>query len=119
MDTPRNIWNVGWYSSGPVPGATGDAVIDGHLGLPGQPLVFNRLSKLRVGDLITVVGADGSRRDFAVNSTASWPADSHPAGLFETVGTPRLTLITCDGTYFRGTQTYADRLIVEASFAGG
>ena len=118
MGTPHFIWNVGWFNSGPAPGAAGDAVIDGHHGLPGQPLIFNGLGQLPVGGLITVVGADGSRRDFAVTSSMSWPADSHPAGLFETAGAARLTLITCDGAYFRGSQTYADRLVVEASLLG-
>ena len=118
MGTPHNIWNVGWFSPGTLPGAAGDAVIDGHLGLPGYPLIFNGLGKLRVGAVITLVGADGTRRDFAVTSSARWPADSHPSGLFETEGAPRLTLITCDGAYLRGSQTYADRLIVEAALSG-
>jgi hypothetical protein len=40
METPNNLWSVGWYRGGPSPGAPGDAVIDGHVGLPGSPLVF-------------------------------------------------------------------------------
>lgn len=117
METPRNLWNVGWFGGGPAPGGQGDAVIAGHLGLPGSPLVFNGLARLRLGDLIRVVGTDGTARDFTVSSTASWPADSHPSGLFDTVGSPRLSLITCGGAYLRSSHTYADRLIVEASFS--
>lgn len=118
MDTPHNLWNVGWFSPGPAPGALGDAVIAGHVGLPGNPLIFSTLGRLRSGDQITVVGADGSRRNFAVQSAVSWPSDSHPTGLFESTGAPRLTLITCGGAYLRNSQTYADRLIVEADLIG-
>lgn len=117
METPRNLWNVGWFSAGPAPGGPGDAVMDGHLGLPGSPLVFSGLAKLRVGDLIRVVGADGTTRDFSVTSTASWSATSHPSGLFDTAGDSRLSLITCAGAYLRSSQTYADRLVVEATFS--
>jgi len=118
MATPQNIWNVGWYAAGPAPGAAGDAVIDGHVGLPGQPLIFTGLARLRVGDLITVIATDGSKRAFSVTSNATWPADSHPPGLFDIEGAPRLTLITCGGAYLPRTQKYADRVIVEAALTG-
>ena len=118
METPRNLWNVGWYRPGPAPGAPGDAVMDGHVGLPGSPLVFSGLAKLAVGaDVIAVLG-NGTRSRFTVSSKRSWPANSHPTGLFGVDGQPRLSLITCTGAYDGGSQTYADRLIVEASYAG-
>ena len=115
MGTPQNLWNVGWFNRGPAPGAAGDAVIDGHLGLPGAPLVFSNLSRLRVGAPITVLSSDGARANFIVRSVASWPAASHPPGLFDIQGGARLSLITCTGNYRPGSQTYADRLIVDAA----
>jgi hypothetical protein len=118
MDTPRNIWNVGWYRHGPSPGAAGDAVIDGHVGLPGSPLVFSGLPRLEVGADVIAVLADGTRSRFSVTGMQSWPANSRPAGLFSGDGAPRLSLITCTGSYDSRSQTYADRLIVEASYVG-
>jgi hypothetical protein len=118
METPRNLWNVGWYRPGPVPGAQGDAVIDGHTGLPGSPLVFSGLSRLTVGADVIAVLADGTRNRFSVTSLRSWPANAHPAGLFSSDGAPRLSLITCIGSYDGTTQTYADRLIVETRYVG-
>ncbi len=57
METPHNIWKVGWYRGGPSPGGPGDAVIDGHVGLPGSPLVFSGLARLTIGaDVITCTG---------------------------------------------------------------
>jgi sortase (surface protein transpeptidase) len=118
MDTPNNIWDVGWYNPGPVPGAPGDAVIDGHAGYPGQPLIFGRLVKLQPGDQIVVVLADGSQQVFAVDSVASYPVASLPPSMFEPYGPPRLTLITCDGKFNDTNKTYASRLVVEASYVG-
>jgi Sortase domain len=118
MDTPNNIWDVGWYNAGPVPGAPGDAVMDGHAGYPGQPLIFGRLAKIQPGEPIWVVLADGSKQVFTVVSVKSWPANSMPPNMFEPYGPPRLTLITCDGDFNTDNKTYASRLVVEAGFAG-
>jgi hypothetical protein len=118
MDTPRNIWNAGWYRDGPSPGDTGDAVIDGHVGLPGSPLVFSGLAKLAPGADVIAVLADGSRSHFSVSAAQVWPANSHPPDLFSTGGRARLSLITCTGRYDRFSQTYGDRLIVEADYVG-
>jgi len=118
MSVPKNLWNAGWYEYGPVPGAPGDAVIDGHAGYPDAPLLFGRLDQLRKGDQIVVVLADGSRRLFLVQSLAIWPARAYPTGLFGTGGPPRLTLITCTGPFDAQYKTYADRLVVEATYAG-
>jgi sortase (surface protein transpeptidase) len=118
MATPRNVWNVGWYRDGPVPGAQGDAVIDGHVGLPGSPLVFSGLSRLTVGAEVIAVLADGTRSRFSVTGIRSWPASAHPEGLFSAEGEPRLSLITCTGSYDRTSQTYAERLTVEARYVG-
>lgn len=118
METPHNIWNVGWYRGGPSPGAQGDAVIDGHVGLPGSPLVFSGLARLAIGADVIAVLADGTRSRFSVSGVRSWPATSHPSGLFSSDGQPRLSLITCAGRYDAGSQAYADRLIVEAGYVG-
>jgi Sortase domain len=118
MATPRNIWGTGWYRDGPAPGADGDAVIDGHVGLPGSPLVFSPLPRLAIGADVIAVLADGTRNRFTVSAAQVWPANSSPPGLFSGDGQPRLSLITCTGKYDRGSQTYADRLIVEAVYVG-
>jgi len=118
MAVPYRYFEVAWYRAGPVPGDPGDAVIDGHAGYPDQPLVFGRLGSLKLGSKIIVVLADGSRRSFVVSSVKSWPMRSHPTGLFQPDGPPRLSLITCSGDFNDKTKTYADRLVVEATYAG-
>ena len=118
MAVPRNYFDVGWFNGGPVPGDPGDAVINGHAGYPDQPLVFARLAKFHPGDRIVVVLADGSRRDFSVDSVRSWPAWSHPTGLFDHYGPPRLSLVTCTGQFNDKHFSYTDRLVVDAHFLG-
>jgi hypothetical protein len=118
MSAPHNYFDVAWYNLGAVPVDPGDAVIDGHAGYPDQPLVFGRLGKLRLDDKIVVVLADGSRRTFLVDSVKNWPWTAHPTGLFQPDGPARLTLITCSGKFNDKTFSYADRLVVEARYAG-
>jgi len=118
LNLPVNAWNAGWYKGGPVPGAPGDAVIEGHAGYPGQPMIFGKLATLRRGDRIVVVLSDGSRRLFLVVSMRSVPAGSAPSGLAEPSGPPRLTLVTCTGHFDKKSFWYSDRLLLEATYAG-
>jgi sortase (surface protein transpeptidase) len=118
INVPVNSWNAGWYKGGPVPGAPGDAIIEGHAGYPGQPVIFGRLGDLRPGDQVVVVLADKSRRLFVVVSKATLPVGTAPPGFAEPYGPPRLTLITCTGDFNDTSKTYSRRLVVEASYAG-
>ena len=118
MKVPVNWWNAGWYKGGPVPGAPGDAVIEGHAGYPDEPLIFGRLGTLRPGDRIVVVLADGSRHLFLVASMKNVAVGSAPPGMAEPYGPPRLTLITCSGHFDKDRFSYSQRLVVEASYAG-
>jgi LPXTG-site transpeptidase (sortase) family protein len=118
LSLPENLWNAGWYKGGPVPGAPGDAVIEGHAGYPKAPLLFARLSQLHKGDSIVVVLADGSRQRFTVDSLKVWPDGTGPPDMGQPYGPARLTLITCTGPFDDHYKTYADRLAVEATYAG-
>ena len=118
MKLPVNAWNAGWYRWGPVPGAPGDAVIEGHAGYPHQPMIFGKLATLVRGDKIVVVLADGSKQLFIVASMRSVPAGSAPAGLASFSGKPRLTLVTCTGHFDKKSFWYSDRLLLEATYAG-
>jgi len=118
LDLPVNYWNAGWFEYGPVPGAPGDAVIEGHSGYPGKPLVFGTLFKLRPGAQIIVVLADRSRRLFIVVSKSTVPQGSAPAGLGDPYGPPRLTLITCTGYFDKNAYSYTSRLVLDARYVG-
>jgi len=118
LQLPVNAWNAGWYRWGPVPGAPGDAVIEGHAGYPKHPMIFGKLATLHLGDRIVVVLADGSRQLFIVASMRIVAAGSAPAGLGTFSGRPRLTLVTCTGHFDKKNFWYSDRLLLEATYAG-
>jgi hypothetical protein len=118
MNVPVNSWNAGWYEYGSVPGAPGDAVIEGHAGYPGQPMIFGKLATLTAGAQVVVVLSDGSRQVFTVDSMTSVPVGTAPPGFAEPYGPPRLTLITCTGYFNQNTYSYSSRLAVELSYAG-
>jgi LPXTG-site transpeptidase (sortase) family protein len=118
IDLPVNGWNAAWYKGSPVPGALGDAVIEGHAGFPDQPMLFARLGKLKAGDQVIVVLADGSRRLFLVSSMTVLPVGVAPAGMAQPGGPARLTLITCAGHFDSDNKSYSSRLVVEATYAG-
>jgi len=118
LQLPANAWNAGWYRWGPVPGAPGDAVIEGHAGYPKHPMIFGKLATLQPGARIIVVLADGSRQLFIVASMRTVPAGSAPAGLGSFSGKPRLTLVTCTGHFDKKNYWYSDRLLLEATYAG-
>jgi sortase (surface protein transpeptidase) len=112
---PETLENVGWFNDGPLPGQSGDAILDGHFGLPGQPGVFRDLSHLRVGDPIQVIRPDGEVLAFHVTSASTVGASTRPSGLFSSSGRARLALITCSGTWQQSIRTYTDRFIVNAT----
>jgi LPXTG-site transpeptidase (sortase) family protein len=118
INLPANGWDAAWYRDGPVPGAPGDAVIEGHAGYPDQPMLFGKLGTLHRGDQIIVVLADKSRRLFEVVSMTSVAVGVAPPGLADANGAPRLTLITCTGSFDASSFSYSRRLVVEARYAG-
>jgi len=115
MASPSALDVVGWFSQGPSPGEPGDAVIDGHFGLPTVPAVFRNLRLLQPGDTIQVVWPDGKAIEFRVASSNLVTAGTQPADVFSHGGAPRLSLITCAGRWEQDLRTYSDRLIVTAT----
>lgn len=108
---------AGWYDGSPTPGQTGPSVILGHVtvGSYGDG-VFLYLSKLRAGDRVMAVRADGSVATFSVDrmqtvSKADFPTDE----VYGNVDHPALRLITCGGTRVTGGGGYTDNVIVYAS----
>ncbi len=114
MGTPNNFVDVGWYKYGPVPGAFGSAVIDGHvdngLSLDG---VFKHLSDIALGADVYVVANDGSKKHFVVIDIEVYPYHDAPSDtIFDRNDAARLNLITCDGEWVPGDRTYDQRLVV-------
>lgn len=115
MATPSRASSVAWYRLGSTPGDVGDAVMAGHLDWTSGPAVFWSLGKVRRGDQIKVVRADGTQLEFVADSTSTVPYDSSTDALFTRDGPPSLTLITCAGAWDRQRGTYLQRLVVHST----
>jgi sortase (surface protein transpeptidase) len=111
----RQPWvDVGWYSSGPLPGALGSAVIDGHLDRPGgYPAVFWRLRDLHVGDDVMVIEAQGKTLHFGVTAIVYYPPQNAPLQqIFANQSGRYLNLITCAGDWIPSQHQTTLRLVV-------
>lgn len=120
MGTPTQVDDVGWYQLGVRPGASGDAIIDGHLDWYDNPCtVFCHLASLRPGDVVKVDRADGTQVSFSVDSLKTYPYDATPPSFFAQYGPPQLSLVTCAGSWDEGKATYTQRLVVHADLMPG
>jgi sortase (surface protein transpeptidase) len=115
MGVPTDVHNVGWYALGVHPGQAGDAVIDGHLAWSTGPAVFAKLNQVKAGDVIEVGFSDGTTHRFRVQHTGSYPWNDRPPQLFTMGGAPRLSLVTCSGTW--DGKAYSQRVVVDAALA--
>jgi LPXTG-site transpeptidase (sortase) family protein len=114
MQAPSNPRDVAWYTFSSRPGFTGNVVLSGHVDYANYgPAVFWRLRDLREGDEVRVMLEDGLEFAYRVVSSISYDADKAPVA--EIVGPTEsevITLITCTGTFNRGSRDYDKRLVV-------
>jgi sortase (surface protein transpeptidase) len=116
LQVPDRFDVAGWYDRGPPPGATGPAVIAGHIDSVHGPAVFYRLSLLRPGDRVYVRRADGSVAVFGVTRVGLYPKDRFPtAEVYGSVPGPQLRLITCGGTFDWARHSYLSNVVVYAT----
>ncbi|MEV0782961.1 class F sortase [Streptomyces sp. NPDC050423] len=89
---------IGWYTKGVTPGERGPAVLIGHFDTAEGPAVLKNVSKIRVGDRITVTRADGSDAVFAVRRLQQVGKGAFPTDdVYGDTAGPELRLITCGG----------------------
>lgn len=68
MGVPGNTDRVGYLSTGILPGAAGNAIMDGHVDTYTGPAIFYPLKKLKKGDYVYVTSDNGCRLQFVVES---------------------------------------------------
>ncbi len=117
LDTARDFRDVAWYDLGPAPGQPGNAVMNGHVNWWTGNAVFTYLARVRVGDRVEVIRADGTAVWFRITGKRVVAANARIASLFAPRPTPTLTLITCTGTWDPMTQSDTNRLLVSATLA--
>ena len=117
MATPGTLTDVAWYKDGTHPGQAGNAVFAGHVnnGLTTAG-VFAPLSKVAIGDYITLADKEGKALVYKVSALDQYPADEAPAAsIFTTTGPSHIVLITCDGDWVPAQKTFDKRLVITAT----
>lgn len=115
LDVPADADAVAWYQAGPSPGRSGSAVLAGHVDYNGAEGVFFRLGELGPGAEVTVGYDDGSEARFTVVDRKQYTKADLPTGdVFAADGPPRLTLVTCGGSFDSSARSYRDNIVVQA-----
>jgi sortase (surface protein transpeptidase) len=119
LQVPASFTVAGWYGGSPRPGATGSAIIAGHVDSLAGPAVFYRLASLRSGDRAYVRRADGTLVVFRVTAVRSYAKDHFPtAAVYGPVPGAQLRLITCGGTFEPALRSYLSNVVVYAVAVG-
>jgi LPXTG-site transpeptidase (sortase) family protein len=115
LQVPTSIAVAGWYTGSSRPGATGSAVIAGHIDSVSGPGVFFRLRELHPGDLVYVRRGYASMAVFTVTAVRLVPKSNFPTNeVYGPVPNAQLRLITCGGTFDPATGHYLSNVIVFA-----
>lgn len=110
---------AGWYRDGPAPGASGAALVVGHVDTETQPAVFYALSTITRGALVSVTRDDGTVAEFAVEAVEIEQKSHFDAPrVYGSAGRPELRLITCGGAFDETTQAYSANVVVYAALTG-
>jgi sortase (surface protein transpeptidase) len=115
LQVPSTTTVVGWYTGSPRPGATGSAIIAGHVDSRTGPGVFFWLRKMRPGERIYVRRADGTLAVFTVTVVHLYAKSDFPTTtVYGPVPDAELRLITCGGTFDYTTRHYLSNVVVYA-----
>lgn len=117
MAIPEQVDQVGWYRFGPAPGSrAGSVVLAGHVDSAQQGIgVFHELWNATAGDTVVIATDSGREFRYRVVSREAFDKKAVPmADLFSTTGAPRLTLITCGGSFDSSIRSYDDNIVVTA-----
>lgn len=119
LQTPINIFDVGWYRTSGKPGEGKTMLLDGHNGGPTMEGVFKYLPNLVAGDEIIIERGDG--KFFRYTVVENYPvelaqADKEMNKMLTTAipGREGLSIITCTGDWSQVQQTYLSRQFLRA-----
>lgn len=112
---PGNTNLVGWYRGAASPGELGASIVVGHVDTKTGPAVFVYLNKLKTGDTLDIIRADGTTVTFKVDSVNTFSKAHFPDHrVYADTLKPELRLITCGGAYDRKARDYVDNVVVFA-----
>ena len=116
MAVPSSYYTVAWFEPGFRPGEPGRAVLAGHydnsLGLDG---VFKNLDRINIADEIILYDEQGNQQVYVVDGVTEVPYNLEDvSGIFGPADKPRISVITCGGSWIGDYRTYDKRTVVSA-----
>lgn len=117
VDIPEQVGDVGWYRySARIPASQGSTVLVGHVDSATQGKgAFFRLRELTAGDRIVLRTDKARSYTYKVVSREQFPKKRiNLEPYFSLTGSPRLSLITCGGSFDETVRSYRDNLIITA-----
>jgi hypothetical protein len=115
IQTPKNIFDAGWYTSSAKPGTTGTSFLDGHASGATRQGLLAYLDTLQAGDMMSVEKGSGERLYYKVVHVDVVPLDGIDMDkALRTYGDAEhgLNIMTCTGTWLPDKLTYDKRVIV-------
>ncbi|MEV0090099.1 class F sortase [Streptomyces sp. NPDC050738] len=110
---------AGWYDAGTTPGATGTAIVAGHVDTRQGPAVFYGLGALKKGNTVEVDREDATTAVFTIDAIEVYAADDFPdKKVYGHASRPELRLITCGGGFNKARQEYLGNVVVFAHLTG-
>jgi len=116
LPIPDGVGQATWWGA-PFDGAQGATVLAGHVNWKGATGPFAELWEARLGDGVTVIGADGATFRYRVRQLVTLHKDELPSRaqeLFGQEGAHRLVLVTCGGRWVGGADGYEENQVVIA-----
>ena len=125
LDSPKSIYDAGWYTKSGLPGAgKGAVLIDGHNGGPTKGGIFENLGSLSKGSEIIIERGDGQRITYQVTDNREMSVEdinneSNPLGMKTMLNSmdPKkegLNMITCVGDWDYAKNTFNKRVMLRA-----
>ena len=125
LDSPKSIYDAGWYTKSGLPGAgKGAVLIDGHNGGPTKGGIFENLGRLSKGSEIIIERGDGQRITYQVVDNREMSVEdinneSNPLGMKTMLNSidPKkegLNMITCVGDWDYAKNTFNKRVMLRA-----
>jgi len=115
MQSPRNIFDTGWYNASAKPGDDGAMFINAHASGPTREGLFAYLDTLVVGDKIKVEKGEGAVLSYRVVHTEVVDLTTvDMKKVLQPYGDVKkgLNLMTCTGKWLADKATYDQRVVV-------
>lgn len=114
MQSPSNVFDVGWFTKSALPGNDGAVVLDGHISSEKTKGVFYRLKDVKQGDIVLLERGDGKKFQYRVVKTEVVEVDKVDMAKVQKPieGKKGLNLISCTGKVIKGTREFDKRIVV-------